>query len=95
MSDFVLFNCFLNNIWCILVWKTKSYCFSEITLNSLAIPDTFCSTEPDSGYQCPAGMKCMKLELDKYIMGFNGFDEFGNLHFNNHKTVFFIANRNI
>uniref|UniRef100_T1HU44 Sodium leak channel NALCN n=1 Tax=Rhodnius prolixus TaxID=13249 RepID=T1HU44_RHOPR len=47
-----------------------------ITLNSLAIPDTFCSTDPDSGYQCPAGMKCMKLELDRYVMGFNGFDEF-------------------
>ncbi|XP_014279974.1 sodium leak channel NALCN isoform X3 [Halyomorpha halys] len=48
----------------------------SITLNSLAIPDTFCSTDPDSGYQCPEGMKCMKLELDRYIMGFNGFDEF-------------------
>ncbi|XP_024086149.1 sodium leak channel non-selective protein isoform X2 [Cimex lectularius] len=48
----------------------------RISINSLAIPDTFCSTDPDSGYQCPAGMKCMKLELDKYTMGFNGFDEF-------------------
>lgn len=55
--------------------------FSSITLNSLAIPDTFCSTDPDSGYQCPEGMKCMKLELDRYIMGFNGFDEFGNSNY--------------
>ncbi|XP_069692579.1 sodium leak channel NALCN isoform X3 [Periplaneta americana] len=47
-----------------------------ITINSLAIPDTFCSVDPDSGYQCPEGMKCMKLELSRYIMGFNGFDEF-------------------
>ncbi|KAJ9587593.1 hypothetical protein L9F63_018975, partial [Diploptera punctata] len=47
-----------------------------ITINSLAIPDTFCSVDPDSGYQCPRGMKCMKLELSRYIMGFNGFDEF-------------------
>nr|CAD7455798.1 unnamed protein product [Timema tahoe] len=47
-----------------------------ITINSLAIPDTFCSTDPDSGYQCPEGMKCMKLNLSRYIMGFNGFDEF-------------------
>lgn len=52
-------------------------CYSRITINSLAIPDTFCSVDPDSGYQCPAGMKCMKLELSRYIMGFNGFDEFG------------------
>ncbi|XP_076223619.1 sodium leak channel non-selective protein na [Nomia melanderi] len=48
----------------------------HITINSLAIPDTFCSTDPESGYQCPEGMTCMKLELSKYIMGFNGFDEF-------------------
>ncbi|XP_048514061.1 sodium leak channel NALCN isoform X5 [Athalia rosae] len=49
---------------------------NHITINSLAIPDTFCSTDPESGYQCPEGMKCMKLELSRYIMGFNGFDEF-------------------
>ncbi|VVC97367.1 unnamed protein product [Leptidea sinapis] len=48
----------------------------KVTINSLAIPDTFCSPEPNSGYQCPKGMKCMKLNLSKYIMGFNGFEEF-------------------
>ncbi|XP_071451143.1 sodium leak channel NALCN [Hetaerina americana] len=48
----------------------------KITINSLAIPDTFCSIDPNSGYQCPKGMKCMKLDLSRYIMGFNGFDEF-------------------
>ncbi|XP_063838880.1 sodium leak channel NALCN [Ostrinia nubilalis] len=48
----------------------------HITINSLAIPDTFCSPDPGSGYQCPSGMKCMKLKLSKYIMGFNGFEEF-------------------
>lgn len=50
---------------------------THITINSLAIPDTFCSLDPESGYQCPEGMKCLKLELSRYIMGFNGFDEFG------------------
>ncbi|XP_024938061.1 sodium leak channel non-selective protein isoform X7 [Cephus cinctus] len=49
---------------------------NRITINSMAIPDTFCSTDPESGYQCPEGMMCMKLELSRYIMGFNGFDEF-------------------
>lgn len=53
---------------------------SGITINSLAIPDTFCSPDPGSGYQCPAGMKCMKLNLSKYIMGFNGFEEFGKAY---------------
>ncbi|XP_061707106.1 sodium leak channel NALCN isoform X1 [Cydia pomonella] len=49
---------------------------NDITINSLAIPDTFCSPDPDSGYQCPKGMKCMKLNLSKYIQGFQGFEEF-------------------
>ncbi|XP_032668813.1 sodium leak channel non-selective protein-like [Odontomachus brunneus] len=57
---------------CVLNTTDPSY----ITINSLAIPDTFCSTDPESGYQCPEGMICMKLELTKYIIGFNGFDEF-------------------
>ncbi|KAJ8954958.1 hypothetical protein NQ318_000389 [Aromia moschata] len=49
----------------------------DITINSLAIPDTYCSLDPSSGYQCPEGMKCMKLEgLSRYVIGFNGFDEF-------------------
>lgn len=52
----------------------------EITINSLAIPDTFCSPDPDSGYQCPPGMKCMKLNLSKYVMGFNGFEEFSKYY---------------
>lgn len=43
----------------------------------MAIPDSFCSTEPGAGYQCPEGMKCMKLELPRNITGFSGFDEFG------------------
>lgn len=42
----------------------------------MAIPDTFCSTDPDSGYQCPPGMKCMKMDfLSGYVMGFNGFED--------------------
>ncbi|XP_058821851.1 sodium leak channel NALCN isoform X1 [Topomyia yanbarensis] len=47
-----------------------------LTINSLAIPDTFCSMDPDSGYQCPTGMKCMKMDfLSNYIQGFNGFQD--------------------
>ncbi|CAH1155079.1 unnamed protein product [Phaedon cochleariae] len=64
--------------------ELKNHCVTEnttnprdITINSLAIPDTFCSLDPSSGYQCPKGMKCMKLEgVSRYIIGFNGFDEF-------------------
>ncbi|KAK8392277.1 hypothetical protein O3P69_017693 [Scylla paramamosain] len=48
----------------------------KISLNMLAIPDTFCSRQSDSGYQCPEGMKCAPLDLSKNISGFNGFDDF-------------------
>ncbi|KAJ8920483.1 hypothetical protein NQ315_005352 [Exocentrus adspersus] len=59
---------------CVTVNTSKP---EDITINSLAIPDTYCSLDPSSGYQCPEGMKCMKLErLSRYIIGFNGFDEF-------------------
>jgi hypothetical protein len=40
------------------------------------IPDTYCSTlGPNSGYQCPSGMKCVEIHLNKSQRGFNGFDE--------------------
>lgn len=71
--------------------------FSYITINSLAIPDTFCSIDPNAGYQCPEGMKCMKLELSRYIMGFNGFDEFCNnskyFSFHSLKYIFHCSNQ--
>ncbi|EDX01669.1 sodium leak channel non-selective protein isoform X1 [Drosophila yakuba] len=47
-----------------------------LTINSLAIPDTFCSMDPDSGYQCSPGMVCMKMDfLSSYVIGFNGFED--------------------
>ncbi|XP_011200552.2 sodium leak channel NALCN isoform X1 [Bactrocera dorsalis] len=49
----------------------------KLTINSLAIPDTFCSMDPDSGYQCSPGMICMKMDfLSSYVIGFNGFEDF-------------------
>jgi len=75
-----LFKMSILNFSILLTCLPKCFIFPysrHITINSLAIPDTFCSTDPDSGYQCPTGMKCMKLELSRYTMGFNGFDEFG------------------
>ena len=52
-----------------------------MTLNDLAIPDTYCSTSAGSGYQCPDNMTCVTLDdpqrYSSYNVGFNGFDEFG------------------
>jgi hypothetical protein len=41
------------------------------------IPDTYCTVDgPGTGYQCPAGMKCMELKnMKRQDRGFNGFDE--------------------
>ncbi|KAF0306035.1 Sodium leak channel non-selective protein [Amphibalanus amphitrite] len=51
-----------------------------VTLNDLAIPDTYCSTSAGSGYQCPPNMTCVTLDdpqrYSSYNVGFNGFDEF-------------------
>lgn len=76
---------------CVLNSTDPSY----ITINSLAIPDTFCSVDPESGYQCPTGMKCIKFEMSRYIIGFNGFDEFGrfiNLLFAKKYSRYIISN---
>ncbi|KFM56809.1 Sodium leak channel non-selective protein, partial [Stegodyphus mimosarum] len=54
---------------------------NNVTLDDLAIPDTYCSNIPDAGYHCPKGMVCMELELPKSISGFNGFDDFAHSFF--------------
>lgn len=62
---------------CVDHYKIIIYYFRNLTLESLAIPDTFCSPDRGSGYQCPAGMECMALELTRKQRGFDGFDMFG------------------
>ena len=52
-------------------------CCSDVKYKDLAIPDTYCSPDRESGYQCPKGMVCMALGLSRQERGFNGFDEFG------------------
>ena len=42
------------------------------------LPDTYCSDlGPQYGYQCPEGMKCAKIQIERQDRGFNGFDEIG------------------
>ncbi|XP_034490184.1 sodium leak channel non-selective protein isoform X2 [Drosophila innubila] len=63
-------HCVMNNTEYDLLGRPK------LTINSLAIPDTFCSMDPDSGYQCSPGMRCMKMDfLSSYVIGFNGFED--------------------
>ncbi|XP_034041683.1 sodium leak channel non-selective protein isoform X1 [Thalassophryne amazonica] len=52
---------------------------SNVSWNSLAIPDTHCSPDGE-GYQCPYGFKCMDLEelgLSRQELGYSGFNELG------------------
>lgn len=49
----------------------------DITINSLAIPDTHCSGHLEYGNQCPPGMVCIELHLDKEVIGYNGFEHIG------------------
>ena len=51
--------------------------FRNVTVNDLAVPDTYCSPQQGTGAQCPEGMTCEPLELSRRERGFNGFDEFG------------------
>jgi hypothetical protein len=51
--------------------------FSKLTINSLAIPDTYCSKEKETGYTCPQAFECKRLEISKFKQGFAGFDDFG------------------
>ena len=51
---------------------------SNVTVNDLAIPDTYCSPDkPEDSHQCPERFLCMELMLSPRERGFNGFDEFG------------------
>jgi hypothetical protein len=50
----------------------------DITINSLAIPDTHCSGNPNYGNQCPPDMICLDLHLPKEMVGYNGFDHIGH-----------------
>jgi hypothetical protein len=54
--------------------------FRNLTINNLAIPDTYCSMDKESGYQCPDGFECVKLEISKYKQGFQGINQI-TVHF--------------
>jgi hypothetical protein len=52
------------------------------------IPDTYCTTlGPNSGYQCPSGMKCVEIHLNKSQRGFNGFDEISITYLHKYQSV--------
>ena len=52
--------------------------FSDVTLASLAIPDTHCSPEDD--LTCPSHFKCKSLSLSIQERGYGVFDNICKLH---------------
>ncbi|VDK65890.1 unnamed protein product [Onchocerca ochengi] len=63
---------------------------SNVTIADLAIPDTMCSQKGEGGYECPANMKCLKLDMSAHAEGFYGmFNDFGSSLF----TVYMAASQ--
>ncbi|VDP12012.1 unnamed protein product [Onchocerca flexuosa] len=63
---------------------------SNVTIADLAIPDTMCSQEGEGGYECPANMECLKLDMSAHAEGFYGmFNDFGSSLF----TVYMAASQ--
>uniref|UniRef100_A0A914VXL5 Ion transport domain-containing protein n=1 Tax=Plectus sambesii TaxID=2011161 RepID=A0A914VXL5_9BILA len=50
---------------------------SNVTISDLAIPDALCSEKGKGGYECPAHMECLKLDLRPKEEGYYGmFNDF-------------------
>ncbi|XP_078664203.1 sodium leak channel NALCN-like isoform X2 [Branchiostoma floridae x Branchiostoma belcheri] len=85
VSIFLLFFLSLYGILGVqLFGELKYHCVTNgtkpgtVTLESLAVPDTYCSPHPGSGYSCPEGMECVDIQLKRSQRGYSGFDEFGS-----------------
>lgn len=50
------------------------------------IPDTYCSPNRD-GFQCPENFTCLKLDLQRNLRGYNGFDEIGTSFFSVYESA--------
>ena len=46
----------------------------QVTKADLMIPDTYCSPTKD-GFHCPTNFTCLKIDIQRNLRGYNGFDE--------------------
>uniref|UniRef100_A0A3Q3IHB4 Sodium leak channel NALCN n=1 Tax=Monopterus albus TaxID=43700 RepID=A0A3Q3IHB4_MONAL len=86
VSIFLLFFLLLYGILGVQMFGTFNFhcvingtVYGNVTLNSLAIPDTHCNPNGE-GYQCPDGFVCNDLEqlgLSRQELGYSGFNELG------------------
>jgi hypothetical protein len=50
------------------------------------IPDTYCSPTSD-GFHCPNNFTCQKIEIQRNLRGYNGFDELATSFFSVYESA--------
>ncbi len=59
---------------------------NNVTKSSLMIPDTYCSPTKD-GFHCPENFVCRKIEIQRNLRGYNGFDELATSFFSVYESA--------
>jgi hypothetical protein len=54
--------------------------------SNLMIPDTYCSPTKD-GFHCPENFICKKIEIQRNLRGYNGFDELATSFFSVYESA--------
>ncbi|CAF3370121.1 unnamed protein product [Rotaria socialis] len=59
---------------------------NNVTKSDLMIPDTYCSPTKD-GFHCPKHFTCKKIEIQRNLRGYNGFDELATSFFSVYESA--------
>jgi hypothetical protein len=59
---------------------------SNVRKSDLMIPDTYCSPTED-GFTCPKKFDCKKIEIQRNLRGYNGFDELATSFFSVYESA--------
>ncbi|CAF1438038.1 unnamed protein product, partial [Rotaria sordida] len=59
---------------------------NNVTQSDLMIPDTYCSPTKD-GFHCPENFTCKKIEIQRNLRGYNGFDEIATSFFSVYESA--------
>ncbi|CAF3639514.1 unnamed protein product [Adineta steineri] len=59
---------------------------NNVTKFDLMIPDTYCSPTKD-GFHCPEHFICKKIEIQRSLRGYNGFDELATSFFSVYESA--------
>ena len=62
------------------------YVSSDVKKKDLMIPDTYCSPNKD-GFHCPEYFVCKKIDIQRNLRGYNGFDELATSFFSVYESA--------